>query len=211
MTVSLLLAVLMISNFFVAASNDLRKYIQFSALQGWLLAALLLAVHHHLHWYVLAMVAITALVKGWVIPRLLRRALDGQSVTRERSPYLGPTASVLVCAVGTGFSLLVSGMMPLPNSHAASLIVATALATVFNGFLLLVSRRKALTQVIGYLGLENGIFIFGMLVVEDAPLLVESAMLLDLVVGIFVMGIVINHIQNAFSSTDTSRLSNLKE
>jgi hydrogenase-4 component E len=89
--------------------------------------------------------------------------------------------------------------------------VATSLATVFSGFLLLVSRRKALTQVIGYLLLENGIFIFGMLVVEDAPLLVESAMLLDLVVGIFVMGIVIHHIQNTFSSTDTSRLSNLKE
>ncbi len=66
----------------------------------------------------------------------------------------------------------------------------TALATMFSGFLLLITRRKAITQVLGYLILENGIFIFGVLLSAALPLMVEAGVLLDLLVGIFVMGIV---------------------
>jgi hydrogenase-4 component E len=77
--------------------------------------------------------------------------------------------------------------------------------------LLLTTRRKAISQVIGYLVMENGIFIFGMLLTEAMPVMVEAGALLDLLVGIFVMGIVINHISREFSSIDTSRLRALRE
>ncbi len=79
------------------------------------------------------------------------------------------------------------------------------------GFLVLIARRKAISQVIGYLLLENGIFIFGLLLAEAMPGMVEAGALLDLLVGIFVMGIVINHISREFSSLDTSRLTTLRE
>jgi hydrogenase-4 component E len=79
------------------------------------------------------------------------------------------------------------------------------------GFLLLTTRRKAISQVIGYLVMENGIFIFGTLLTEAMPVMVEAGALLDLLVGIFVMGIVINQISREFSSIDTSRLRTLRE
>jgi hydrogenase-4 component E len=79
------------------------------------------------------------------------------------------------------------------------------------GCLLLISRKKAISQVTGYLILENGIFIFGLLLTEAMPLMVEAGALLDLLVGIFVMGIIINQISQEFSSIDTSRLTSLKE
>jgi hydrogenase-4 component E len=79
------------------------------------------------------------------------------------------------------------------------------------GFLVLMARRKAISQVIGYLIMENGIFIFGLLLADAMPVLVEAGALLDLLVGVFVMGIVINHINREFSSLDTSRLSALRE
>ena len=87
----------------------------------------------------------------------------------------------------------------------------TSLATLFTGFLLLISRRKAITQVVGYLILENGIFIFGILLAEAMPLMVEAGVLLDLLVGVFVMGIVIGQINREFSTLDTEQLSALKE
>jgi hydrogenase-4 component E len=59
--------------------------------------------------------------------------------------------------------------------------------------------------------LENGIYMFGLMLVEEMPLLVETGILLDLFVGIFVMGIVINHITAAFDSMDTGRLAELKD
>ena len=71
-------------------------------------------------------------------------------------------------------------------------------------------RLKAISQVLGYLVLENGVFIFGLLLLEAMPLMVEMGVLLDLLVAIFVMGIILNHINREFSSLDTRQLSTLK-
>ena len=73
--------------------------------------------------------------------------------------------------------------------------VIHAVATVWTGFLLLTTRRKAIMQVLGYLLLENGIFMFGLLLLEAIPFLVEIGVLLDLFTAVFVMGIIINHLQ----------------
>ena len=78
------------------------------------------------------------------------------------------------------------------------------------GLLVLATRAKAMTQVVGYLVLENGIFIFGLLLVERMPFLVEVGVLLDLFVGVFVMGIIINHINREFDSLDPHRLTELQ-
>jgi len=79
------------------------------------------------------------------------------------------------------------------------------------GFILLTTRVKALSQVLGYLVLENGIYLFSLLLVEAIPLVVEMGMLLDLFVTIFIISIITNHINRAFSSLDTRKLATLKE
>jgi hydrogenase-4 component E len=75
----------------------------------------------------------------------------------------------------------------------------------------LTTRTKAITQVLGYLVLENGVYIFGVLLLESTTFLVEVGVLLDLFVAIFVMGIIINHISREFTSISTDRLSTLKD
>ena len=82
---------------------------------------------------------------------------------------------------------------------------------MLTGFIMLTTRRKAITQVVGYLILENGIYIMGLALLDAMPFLVEVGVLLDLFVAIFVMGIIINHISREFRSTDVARLSSLKE
>ncbi|MBP1772155.1 MAG: hydrogenase [Holophagaceae bacterium] len=163
----------------------------------------------HFHIVLLALAAIA--VKGWLIPFLFRRAMRQVHIQREVDPYIGYTVSLMLCALGTGLSLVLAHSLPLKAGTENVLIVPASLATLFTGFLLLVSRRKALTQVVGYLVLENGIYLFALLLVEDMPALVEAGILLDLFVGIFVMGIVINHIRVAFDSTDTRHLAELKD
>ena len=111
----------------------------------------------------------------------------------------------------TAFSFAFASGLPLAPGHHDQLVVPTALATLMTGFLILVSRKKIIFQVIGYLVLESGIFIFGMLLTQAMPLMVEAAALLDLLVGVFVMGIVINHINREFNSLDTTRLRSLRE
>ncbi len=82
---------------------------------------------------------------------------------------------------------------------------------MLTGFIVLTTRRKALTQVVGYLTLENGIFIFGLTLVEAMPFLVEAGVLLDVLVGVFVMGIVVDHISREFSTIDGDELTELRE
>jgi hydrogenase-4 component E len=163
------------------------------------------------HLHILLMVAAAIAVKGWLIPFMLRKALRQVNIHREVDPYIGYTVSLMLCALATGLSLVLGHMLPLKAGTKVLLLVPASLATLFTGFLVLVSRRKALTQVVGYLILENGIYLFGLLLVEEMPLLVETGILLDLFVGVFVMGIVINHIRTAFDSTDTRHLAELKD
>jgi hydrogenase-4 component E len=90
------------------------------------------------------------------------------------------------------------------------LVVPAALFTVLTGVFLIVARRKALTQCLGYLVLENGIYGFGMTAVGDVPALVELGVLLDAFVAVLVMAVAIYHIQEEFEHLDTDQLDTLK-
>ena len=150
-------------------------------------------------------------IKAIVIPWLLARAMREAAIRREVEPFIGYIPSLVLGAVGTGLAMLFAGTLPLAPQHVGSLLIPTSLATVITGFILLTTRRKALTQVAGYLVLENGIFIMGLALIEAIPFFVEIGVLLDLLVAIFVMGIMILQINREFSSLDTTRLSSLKE
>jgi hydrogenase-4 component E len=150
-------------------------------------------------------------LKGFLIPAMLFRAMRQAEIKREVEPLVGIIPSLLLGAAGTGLALAFSARLPLLPADADTLLVPASLATVFTGFLMVTTRLKAISQVLGYLTLENGIFVFGLLLAEAMPLLLEFGVLLDLFVCIFVMGIILNHISREFSSLSTERLSALKE
>lgn len=205
------LVLVLLTNFFLLGTSRLRAIINGTALQGVLLGALLLLVHHELSARpVLLAVGATA-IKAIVIPWLLARAMREAAVRREVEPFIGYIPSLVLGAIGTGLAMLFAGTLPLAPQHVGSLLIPTSLATVITGFILLTTRRKALTQVAGYLVLENGIFVMGLALIEAIPFFVEIGVLLDLLVAIFVMGIMILQINREFSSLDTTRLSSLKE
>ena len=206
-----LIALLMLTNFTLVATSRINKAIQVTVFQGILLGLLPIAMGLCGRFHISLMLAAAIAVKAWLIPYLFRRALRTVKMHREVDPTIGFTASLILCALGTGLSLLLTSNLPMAPGNTNTLFVPAALSTLLTGFLLLISRRKALTQVVGYLVLENGIYIFGLLLIEEMPLLVETGPLLDLFVGIFVMGIVINHISAAFDSTDTRHLAELKD
>lgn len=207
----LLLALILLTNFALVAMSRINKVIQMAVTQGVILGLLPVAMGLGRHPHILVMALIAVVVKGWLIPGLFRRALRLAKIQREVDPYIGFNLSLILCALGTGLSLVLARSLPIHPGTAHPLILPASLATLFTGCLLLVSRRKAITQVVGYLVLENGIYLFGLLLIEQMPLLVEAGILLDLFVGIFVMGIVIHHISVAFDSLDTHHLSKLKD
>jgi hydrogenase-4 component E len=206
----LLVSVLML-NFLVLGTSRLRTAINASALQGALLGGLTVCVHGSwgLRPVLVGLAAVS--IKGLFIPGMLHRALRDAAIRREIEPYISFVKSLLLGAVATGAAVLFADRLPLAPEHQRSLLVPASLATVLTGFIVLSTRRKAITQVVGYLVLENGIFIMGLTLHDAMPSLVEIGVLLDLLVAIFVIGIVLNHINREFASLDVARLDRLKE
>lgn len=206
-----LFVVILVLNFMLLGTSRLRSAINASAMQGALLGLLMVSVHGELTPRVFAVGAVAIAIKGILIPWLLHRALRDAAIRREVEPYVSFVTSLILGAVATGVAVLFADRLPLAPEHQGVLIVPASLATVLTGFLIMVSRRKAITQVVGYLVLENGIFIMGLTLHDAMPSLVEIGVLLDLLVAIFVIGIIINHIHREFGSLDVAQLDALKE
>jgi hydrogenase-4 component E len=208
---SSLVAALLLINLVALGSSRIGTVVRAVALQGVLLGALAVAAHGGIDNRVLLLAIGSAALKGWVIPLILFRALRQVAIKREMEPSIGLLPTLLLGAAATVLSVVASSALPLADGELAPLLVPASFATVAAGFLLITTRRKAISQVLGFILLENGIFVFGLLLVEAMPFLVEAGVLLDLFVGIFVLSIIIHHINREFASLDTRRLSLLKD
>jgi hydrogenase-4 component E len=200
-----LLLLVVLTNFWVLGTTRLSATVRAVALQGLLLGMLPIALHHDWSLRILGLAVGAILVKAVVIPAFLLWAIREASVRREIEPLIGFNLSLALGAAAIALSFGIAKRLPLPEIQS-HLLVPVALSTVIIGLLILTTRSKALTQVVGYLILENGIYIFGLSQAERVPFLVEAGVLLDIFVGIVVF-----HINREFDSLDSARLTELKD
>ncbi len=211
--IDLVLVLVVVLDLVVLASSRLRGAIRTVALQGALLSLLpvLLATGGQAPLHVLLLALGALVVKGVAIPGLMLWAMREAAIRREAEPIVGFVPSLLLGAAGTVVAFSLSGALVLPAPGRQALLVPAALVTAWAGLLLVMTRRKAVAQVLGFLVLENGIFVFGLLIADVMPVMVEAGVLLDLFDAVFVMGIVMFHINREFSSLDTGRLTHLQD
>jgi hydrogenase-4 component E len=205
-----LLIVVLALNFVALGVTQISGVIRAAAIQGMVLGLCPLLVHPEIELRNVLLAAVMIGLKGFVLPGLLVHALREVRIQHEVQPLVPPMSSLLLGAVGTALALIFARRLPLVDFHTDTLLVPASLATVWTGSLLLTTRRKAILQVVGYLLLENGIFLFSLLLLEAVPFLVEVGVLLDLLTGVFVMGIIIHHISREFASISTDHLMQLK-
>lgn len=210
-TLNLLVGLAMGLNLAALGTSRLPSLIRVAAAQGVLLGVMPLVMDHDRRILVAAMAIATIGIKGALIPYLLRRAMRAANIDRDLFPLVGFLPSLLLGAVATIGAVGLGRRLPLLPEHRESLLVAGSLASVITGLLLLIGRSKAISQVCGYLILENGIYLFGLLLMHATPMLVEGGILLDLTVAVFVTGIIVDRIQRAFDSLDTRKLTVLRE
>lgn len=210
----LLLLCVVLLDLYIIGTGRLVACVRGAAVQGLLLALLPVALgqHQEVHFVHTAVLFIgTLLFKALLIPYLLMRTIVHSHVRREVEPFVSLHASVLLGALLVALSFWLAQKLTLPRPAPSPLLVPAGLATLFSGFLVLVSRKKAITQVVGYLTLENGVFVFGQFLTHEMPMVVEMGILLDVLVGVFVMGIAINHISREFDHIDTAALTSLRD
>jgi hydrogenase-4 component E len=154
---------------------------------------------------------VLVVVKVILIPRVLNRAVAKIGLARVAAPYLGTSAALLVCALLTIVAFYVmtpiAASNPLPTADAMPL----AFAGVLIGFFIMVNRRRAVTQILGFLMLENGIFLLALLATYGVPFIVEMGVFLDVLVAVLIMEVFIYRIKDNFDSIDVGQLGKLKE
>jgi len=202
---------LFLTNLVMLGSSELGGCIRVVAIQGILLGIFtLIARADDLTLRLILLGVVSMGLKGFVFPFLLARDIREAKVRREVEPFVGYAASIVVGLMMLAVSMWIAARFPELSPASSSFVIPVALSMVFTGLFLVVSRRKALTQVIGYLVFENGIYMFGVFAAGEIPSLVELGVLLDVFVAVFVMGIAINHINREFDHIDTDQLSSLK-
>ncbi|MBU1086573.1 MAG: hydrogenase [Candidatus Omnitrophica bacterium] len=204
--------IVLLMNLMMLSSSRIRTCIRIVAGQGILIGCMPLLNDFHL---ILPGMVISAslsiILKGFVFPWLLFRAVQEANIKKEVEPVGGYPLSLLIGVMIFALSFWLSTRLVYTKPLVSHLAAPVSFATFFTGAFIIVSRMKAITQVIGYLLLENGIYLFGAAFLSEQSLLVELAILLDIFVAVFVMGIAIFHISREFDHIDTQKLSELKD
>lgn len=211
-TINLFAALLLLIAFAMLSQRRVLNLIKLYAWQGAMLAASTLVVaystgQNHLYYSVV----LTVLLKVILIPWVLHRLIDRLYVHWDVETLLNIPTTMLA-----GIGLVIFAFsLATPISQMASVITRStlgiALASVLLSFLMMIVRRKAVPQVIGFLAMENGLLFAATSATYGMPLVVEFGIALDVLVGTFIFGIFFFHIREAFDSLDIRHMEKLKE
>ena len=193
--------------------RDLRAIVVLLAWQGVALAAIPLAVGIHEGDVALIAVAVIVLVlRAVILPALLARAVGTEDQERrESTPLVNTTSSLLITAGLTVLAYAVTRPIIALDPTAATRAVPAAFAVILIAVFVMVSRRRAVSQAVGFMMLDNGIAATAFLITAGVPLIVELGASLDVLFAVLVLGLLTGHLRRTFGGTDLDQLRELRD
>jgi hydrogenase-4 component E len=209
--ITLMAALMLVMQLLLAVQSMLFTSVRLYAIQSLFLAGIAGAVaffDHASHVYIIAV--LTFIGKVIFLPWLLNRQLRRIQITQEVEPLLNAPATMMVCGGLTLLGYLVA--RPFTSlERLGNNTLAIAMTLVLTGFFLMINRRKAISQVLALLTVENGVMLAAVaLTTYGMPLVVEFGIFFDVLVAVMILGILIYRIRETFASMDTSKLDQLK-
>lgn len=209
--VNLLSSLVLGMAFLLIARGNLRGQVKLFAAQSFflsLLAALIAAFTLSAELFLVALGLV--IIKVLVVPAILNRAVSRIGLQRAVAPYLGAPAALVI----SGLLVVIAFYVMAPITEANPLPTAGAVPLAFAGVLIgafiTVIRRRALTQILGFLMLENSIFLLALLATYGVPFIVEIGVFLDVLVAVLIMEVFIYRIKENFDSIEAGELGKLK-
>jgi hydrogenase-4 component E len=194
----------------MTALRRLESCVRVYTFNSWLLSSLIAIVAFMIGGTHLYIASVTTLVsKGIVIPLLLKKIVRQMKVTRDVEPYISNTLSLTISGilVAVVYTSLSEGIFVTGFSRN---VLQISVAVILIGLFIMISRRKAITQVIGLLFMENGLFLAGFSLTFGMPIIIELGVLFDMLMGVIILGIFSIQIKRAFASADLDKLTILK-
>jgi hydrogenase-4 component E len=208
--INVLLITFLITLFYVAIANRLLTYVKVLAFQGVLLFAIVFIQLSEINTLNLVLILMeTIFFKSIAVPVFLAYILKRNKITREAEPYLSNFMSlIIVTLICVGTILLVNS---IDDKQLDKIFFVVALSALFTGIYFIISRRKLITHVMGYLIVENGVFILSLALGSEMTMLVNIGIMLDIFVSVLVLGLFVNRIGDTFEAMNVDNLSNLKD
>lgn len=208
--INILLIIFTISLIYLAMANRMLTYIRIIAFQGVLLFGVAFIELIEISLLNLVFVLLeTIIIKAIAIPMFIKYIIDRNHITREAEPYVSNFFSVVIVTV------IILGSFFLANAitgtHVRKIFFIVALSSLFTGLYIIITRRKILTHVMGFLVIENGVFVLSLAVGSEMPMLVNTGILLDIFVSVILLGIFADKIGDVFEEQDVEQLRNLKD
>jgi hydrogenase-4 component E len=202
---------MLVSAFLMVGQKSLFTTIRLYGVQSLLLAtvAVVMAISDERP-HLFLMATMTTILKGFVIPLFLMRVVDRIGIHREIEPFLNVPASLLACLGLTVVGYRVSTGFPEGTVGVTHHVLGVALSTLMIGLFLMVTRKKAISQVLALLTVENAIFLVALGITSGMPMVVELGIFFDVILAVLVLGVLVRRIVDRFESMDVSRLSKLK-
>jgi hydrogenase-4 component E len=194
----------------MAIANRMLTYIRVLAFQGVLLFVVVFIQLKEVSTINLVLIMLeTIIFKSIAVPMFLAYVLKRNKITREAEPYLPNFVSLLITTFIVVVTILLSNS--IKDTHLDKIFFVVALSTLFFGLYIIASRRKIITHVMGYLVIENGVFVLSLAVGNEMPMLVNLGIMLDIFASVLILGIFLNKIGDVFKDIDVSSLTNLKD
>ncbi|HHC23991.1 MAG TPA: hydrogenase [Desulfobacterales bacterium] len=208
------LSLVLLSVLFSFGSSRLPGLIKVLAFQGVVISVAPLFIGHDLSAGGVVLTLATLMIRGIIIPLCIYLAIKKVAIRREVEPIIGFHASVLAGLILIVAATFVSRKFNVPSVSGISgstLILPTAITLLVGGMFLLMARRNAIAMVLGYIMMENGIYLVGTTFSVRAHHIVEFGILLDVLAGVMIMAVILQNIKKTFDDVDTARLRTLKE
>ena len=208
--IDVLLITFLISLFYVAIANRIMTYLKVLAFQGVLLFVVVFLQLNEINPVNLALILLETIVfKSVAVPLFLSYVLKRNNITRESEPFLPNFVSLIIITFIVVITILLANGVEEPNLDKIFFVVA--LSSLFTGLYFIATRRKIITHVIGYLIIENGVFVLSLAVGNEMPMLVNLGIMLDIFASVLILGIFLNKIGDVFKDIDVDQLSRLKD
>jgi hydrogenase-4 component E len=197
--------------FLLIARGDLRGQVRLFAAQSFFVAILAAVIGIFAFSAELFAVALgLGFLKVIIIPAILNRAVSRIGLQRAVAPYIGTPAALFVCGLLVAIAFYVMAPITATNPLPTAAAIPLAFAGVLIGIFITVIRRRALTQILGFLMLENGIFLLALLATYGVPFIVEIGVFLDVLVAVLIMEVFIYRIKENFDSIEVGEMGRLK-
>ncbi len=206
----LLIILFAVTLIYFALSERVKKFIWLLSIQGFILFGVVFFNLNKIELFdFIFILAETILVKAIIVPVFLNRIRRRNNLKREHETSVPVFYSIIVAVVSLILSFVLSSYLENDQIHTKYFTVAFA-STIF-GIYFIIIHKNIFSHVVGYLMIENGIFLISLAVGSTMPMMVNLAILLDVFMGVLVLGVFINRIGDTFKSIETNQLSELND